>query len=182
MYWDANKVRVPDQDIDTLRDNMARAVRHFNSNYDINLTYFCGEENLGFWGSKVHCHFARERCCLCSECDNLARSGRGVFRNNFDPAVLDCKHETPDVWLTRMMYKDRRHNALGRFPPSANVVLLVSADFDFWRTMMDLKAKDCTVLLALPEDANQEFVTGFDAAWYVSNLVQGGDRIRGPNQ
>ena len=41
--------------------------------------------------------------------------------------------------------------------------------------MLDLKDKGCTILLALPEKANQNFMNGFHAAWYVSGLVQVGE-------
>lgn len=40
--------------------------------------------------------------------------------------------------------------------------------------MLDLKDKDCTVLLTLPEKANQDFMNGFHASWHVSSLVQVG--------
>lgn len=40
--------------------------------------------------------------------------------------------------------------------------------------MLDLKDKGCTILLALPEKANQNFMNGFHAARYVSGLVQVG--------
>ncbi|KAF3517493.1 hypothetical protein DY000_02062434 [Brassica cretica] len=81
-----------------------------------------------------------------NECTNLAKSGHGYFGDRVDLNVWKSKDETPDVLLTRLMYNGRRHNILGKKPPSGNVVMLITADFDFESTMLDLKDKGCTIL------------------------------------